>query len=66
MFECEICKKNKVDDKGFRLFINRRIVSIMDISPKDQYPAWGSCTNQIRICDKCLKKKGKYLEIYLD
>jgi hypothetical protein len=60
MWECDICKKSKVVDKGkgFRAFIEYNILSIMDLKNEDRkkIDMWGTCRRQIRICDKCLKK----------
>lgn len=65
MFNCAICKKSKVSDKGFRLFISRNVVNIIKDEADDMILE-GACQQQRRICDKCLKRKGENLEIDLD
>jgi len=63
--KCDICKKTEVSDKGFRFFVKYDVVSLFWSTQKDKrYDfANGMITRQIRICDKCLKRKGKNLEI---
>jgi len=65
MWECDICKKVKVSDKGFRFFVKYEVVSLFRFDGKDKKYNFsnGTITRQIRICDKCLKKKGKSLEM---
>jgi len=65
MWKCAVCKKIDVPDTGFRVFVNYEIVTIMEIKPKIKCPAFGSVHYQIRICDICLKKRNKNLEINL-
>lgn len=55
--KCEFCK-NKVSDKGFRCFIKKGTINI--IEKKEIIN--GTIIFQVRICDKCLKKKGTNLE----
>jgi hypothetical protein len=60
MWTCSICGKNKVIDKGkgFRVFIEYNVLSILDLKNKDRekIDMWGTCKRQIRVCEKCLKK----------
>ena len=68
MWSCEICKKAKVDDKGFRLFISYDVVSVnqfYDTYPVEKIPIPMKCNQQIRICPKCLKKTDKNNKITL-
>jgi len=62
MWECNICKKRKVSDKGFRVFIKYDVLNFFGRGEKF-FETKGTITRQIRICDKCLKKKGQNLEI---
>jgi hypothetical protein len=57
MFNCEFCKA-KVNDKGFRCFIKRPLSITLFQRNKEQNLISGISTFQIRICNKCLKKKG--------
>ncbi len=59
MFKCEICNK-PVSDKGFRIFITYEFRTLIK-GLKD--PLDGQRTVQVRLCGRCLKKKGKNLEI---
>ncbi|OQA50489.1 MAG: hypothetical protein BWY47_00434 [Bacteroidetes bacterium ADurb.Bin302] len=64
MFKCEICQKTEVKDKGkgFRVFIKYNVLMIMGIKGEN-IPSFGNCTRQVRICEKCLKKDFKTIEI---
>ena len=57
MWECNICKKNVVADKGkgFRFFVEYNHTDIIE-TEKGIMPLDGKCTHQVRICEKCLKK----------
>lgn len=61
MFKCCICNK-KVDDKGFRVFLKYDTFHLGSPLASNGRYMTGECTTQIRICDKCLKKKGQNLE----
>ena len=52
--KCEFCK-NEVSEKGFRCFLKRPFYTSF-LTGTSHIP--GEIEFQIRICDKCLKRKG--------
>lgn len=64
MWNCNICKKVKVPETGFKLFIGYQVLDMLGF-PKtnEKIATFGHCRHQIRICPKCLKKRSVEIEL---